>query len=102
MKMIRYKQGELPPLTAAEKAELRALAARPDSEIDYSDIPPAGDDDEFWKNAVRGRFYRPPKTTASVRIDMDVLQWLKGQGKGWQAKTNAILRTAMLRSRHHA
>jgi uncharacterized protein (DUF4415 family) len=92
--MVRYKQGELPPLTEERKAELKALADRPDSEIDYSDIPPL--DDEFWKNAVRNPFYKPVKTHASVRIDADVLVWLKSQGKGYQTRMNAILREAML------
>lgn len=47
----------LPPLTEAEEAELAALAARPDSEIDTSDIPPLTE--AFWQNAERGRLYRP-------------------------------------------
>lgn len=38
----------LPPLTDAQKAELKALAEMPESEIDHSDIPPL--DDDFWKN----------------------------------------------------
>lgn len=40
----------MPPLTDAHKAELAALAERPDSEIDYSDIPPL--DESFWARAV--------------------------------------------------
>jgi hypothetical protein len=59
MSMIRYKQGELPPLTEERKAELEALANMPYSEIDVSDIPPLTE--EFWENAVRGRFYREKK-----------------------------------------
>ncbi len=62
-----------PALTAAQKAELKALKAKPDSEIDYSDIRPLGD--EFWKN-VRNPFYKPLKTSTTVRIDSDVLLWL--------------------------
>jgi uncharacterized protein (DUF4415 family) len=31
-----------------------------------------------------------------VRVDADVLAWLKGQGKGYQTRMNAILRRAML------
>ena len=86
----------LPPLTAQQKVELAALAAMPDNEIDYSDIPPAGD--EFWKNAIRSPFYKPVKTSTTVRLDSDVLLWLKAQGKGYQTKINAILRSAMLSS----
>jgi len=85
-----------PPLTQAQQAELAALALRPESEIDYSDIPPLTE--EFWKNAVRGRFYKPTKTTTTVRVDSDVLAWLKQQGKGYQTRLNAILRDAMLRA----
>jgi len=97
MNIVRYKQGEVPPLTAAEKAELRALAALPDSEIDYSDIPPL--DETFWARAVPNPFFKPVKTATSVRIDADVLAWLKSQGKGYQTRLNQILREAMLRSR---
>ena len=86
----------LPPLTEKQKVELAALAARRDSEIDYSDIPPLAE--EFWKNAARGRFYKPIKTATTVRIDSDVLAWLRAQGKGYQSRINAILRREMLTS----
>lgn len=86
----------LPPLTGKQKEELAALSARPDGEIDYSDIPPLSE--EFWKNAVRGRFYKPTKTSTTVRIDSDVLAWLRAQGKGYQTRINAILRREMLSS----
>jgi uncharacterized protein (DUF4415 family) len=84
----------LPPLTDAQKAELAALAALPDAEIDTSDIPVLPD--TAWRNAIRGRFYKPTKTSTTVRIDSDVLAWLRSQGKGYQTRINAILRHAML------
>jgi uncharacterized protein (DUF4415 family) len=84
-----------PPLTDKQKAELEALKTLPDEEIDYSDIPPLGD--EFWKNAVRNPFYKPTKTSTTVRLDSDVLMWLKSKGKGYQTRINAILRDAMLK-----
>lgn len=87
---------DLPPLTEKQQAELKTLADRPDSEIDYSEIPPL--DDAFWKNAVRNPLYRPTKTSTTVRIDSDVLLWLRSQGKGYQSRINAILRRAMLAS----
>ena len=89
----------LPPLTDEQKAELKALSDMPDSAIDDSDIPPL--DDAFWKNAVRNPFYKPTKTSTTVRVDSDVLAWLKSQGKGYQTRINAILREAMLRSLNH-
>jgi len=97
--MVRYKQGELPSLTEKREVELKALAEKPDSEIDYSDIPPL--DGEFWARAVPNPFFKPVKTHASVRIDSDVMAWLKSQGRGYQTRMNAILREAMLRSLHH-
>jgi len=84
-----------PPLTAAQRARLAALAKIPDSKIDYSDIPPLTE--AFWKNAVRNPYYKPTKQATTVRVDSDVLMWLKAQGKGYQTRINAILRNAMLR-----
>lgn len=84
-----------PPLTARQQAEINALHARPDSEIDTSDIPQLTE--EFWKNAVRNPFYKPTKTVTTVRVDSDVLVWLKSKGKGYQTRLNVILREAMLK-----
>jgi uncharacterized protein (DUF4415 family) len=86
----------LAALNKRQKASLVQLAARPDSKIDFSDIPPLSED--FWKNAVRGKFYKPVKTSTTVRIDSDVLAWLRAQGKGYQSRINAILRRKMLES----
>ncbi|WP_336288749.1 BrnA antitoxin family protein [Bartonella sp. CB60] len=84
------------PLTDEQKIEIKKLAAMPKSEIDYSDIAPLNN--AFWKNAVRNPLYKPTKTITTVRVDSDVLAWLKSQGKGYQTRINAILREAMLRS----
>lgn len=96
MKMVSYTPETLPRLTDKRRANLKTLAARPDGEIDYSDIPPMTD--EQLKNAVRGRFYKPTKRQITARVDADVLEWLKSQGKGYQSRINAILRREMLAS----
>jgi len=93
-KMVRYTLDSLPKLTKTRRAQLKALAARPDSEIDTSDIPEMTD--EQWKNAKRGHFYRPRKQQITARVDADVLDWLKSQGRGYQSRINAILRREML------
>jgi len=85
----------LPPLTEPQKAELNALDRKPDSEIDFSDIPPL--DDRFWSQAIQPGVYRPTKTSTTVRVDADVLLWLRSKGKGYQTRMNSILRAAMLR-----
>lgn len=89
-------------LTEQQQAEIAALNALPDESIDYSDSPPLTE--EFWQNAVRNPFYKPTKTATTVRVDTDVLLWLKSKGKGYQARMNAILRAEMLKEfeqQHH-
>jgi uncharacterized protein (DUF4415 family) len=68
-----------------------ALVRKKNQDIDLSDIPEVTD----WSKAVVGKFYRPIKKSLTIRIDADVLAWLKGQGKGYQTKINGILREAM-------
>jgi len=75
--------------------EIAALRKMKDLEIDTSDIPEITD----WSSAVVGRFFRPVKQPVTVRIDADVLAWLKSKGKGYQTRINQILRGAMHQSR---
>jgi uncharacterized protein (DUF4415 family) len=79
----------------AQADEIRALKRMKDREIDTADIPPALD----WSKAVVGKFYRPIKKPLTIRVDADVLAWLKGQGKGYQTRINALLRSSMERAR---
>src|ERR1035441_6314771 len=81
-------------LTSRQKRELAALAAVPDDQIDTSDIPELPPN--AWKDAIRGRFYRPIKQAVSMRLDADVVAWLKKRGKGYQTRANNILRQRML------
>ncbi len=99
-KPVKYELDldRLPPLTQQQNAELEALEGMPDSDIDYSDIPPLTD--EFWKDAVPNPFYRPSKSSVTVRLDTDVVLWLKSKGKGYQTRINAILREAMVKELH--
>jgi len=82
--------------TDAQREQLARLAALPDASIDTSDIPELSDD--AWRAGVRGRFYKPVKQQITARVDADVLEWLKSQGKGYQGRLNAILRREMLAS----
>ena len=81
-------------LTARQKREIAALAAMPEESVDTSDIPalPPG----AWKDAVRGEWYRPVKKAVSIRLDADVLAWLKGKGDGYQTRVNSLLRKQMM------
>ncbi len=71
--------------------ELTALMRMKDKDIDYSDIPRIKD----WSKAVVGKFYRPLKKSVTIRVDADVLAWLKLQGTGYQTRINSLLRQAM-------
>ena len=66
----------------------------PDLFHNFSDIPEL--DENFWQNAIQNPYYKPLKKSTTVRIDADVMQWLKAQGKGYQTRMNKILRDAML------
>ncbi|WGF87290.1 BrnA antitoxin family protein [Marinivivus vitaminiproducens] len=67
------------------------LDAIQDRDIDYSDIPAL--DDTFYTKALTD--WPPPKKQLTIRLDEDVLDWLKAPGKGYQSRINRILRAAM-------
>ena len=70
------------------KSDLERIDALGDEAIDYSDIPEL--DERFFKEA---RVVVPPgKKQLTLRLDADVLDWMKAQGKGYQSRINAILR----------
>jgi len=81
-------------VNAGRKRRLKKLAQRPDSQIDFSEIPPLTE--KFWRNAARNPSYRPIKKQLTLRLDADVIAWLRQQGKGYQTRANALLRAAML------
>ncbi len=83
-------------LTDKKRNELRKIAQRPDTEIDFSDIPEIR---ELPSDAVIGRFYRPKKQSVTLRLDADVLAWLKASGEGYQTRVNSYLRELMSKRR---
>ncbi len=70
---------------------IREIEVIRDADIDYSDIPEA--DESFWR---RAELQMPqPKKGIYVRLDADVIDWLKSRGKGYQTRMNAMLRALM-------
>ncbi|MGB3535733.1 MAG: BrnA antitoxin family protein [Microcoleaceae cyanobacterium] len=68
---------------------LKEIQNIPDSAIDTSDIPEL--DDQFWENA---EIVKPvTKKLISIRLDSDILDWFKSQGKGYQSSINNVLRS---------
>jgi hypothetical protein len=52
----KVKGTTVSPLTPKQQRQVAALAAKPDTKIDYSDIPPLNG--RFWRNVVRNPFHR--------------------------------------------
>ncbi|UNU73640.1 BrnA antitoxin family protein [Moraxella nasovis] len=78
--------------TALNHDELERLKALKDGDIDYSDIPPLTDE--------QIAHFKPTKQQVTMRLDSDVLAWLKKDGKGYQTKANRLLRALMLQDLH--
>jgi uncharacterized protein (DUF4415 family) len=85
--MKRYRLDAKEPRRLT-RSEARRLASAP---IDYSDIPPLGE--RFFAKAKAP--WPPAKKQLTLRLDADVLERLKAQGKGYQTRINHILRAAM-------
>jgi uncharacterized protein (DUF4415 family) len=77
--------------TKSIKSDLARLDRTREADIDYSDIPPL--DKTFLKKATAA--WPPVKRQLTIRLDADVLDWLKGHGKGYQTRINRILRVVM-------
>src|SRR5437667_2847333 len=87
------KKGEpMRKLTKEQKRDIRAIAAKRDDDIDFSDAPPVVD----WSGAEIGKLYHPAKKPVTMRLDSDVIAWLKSVGRGYQTKENGLLPHALL------
>jgi uncharacterized protein (DUF4415 family) len=73
------------------KSDLAGIDRMRDADIDYSDVPPL--DKTFLKKATTA--WPPVKRQLTIRLDADVLDWLKGHGRGYQTRINRILRVVM-------
>jgi uncharacterized protein (DUF4415 family) len=67
---------------------------------DFTDCPVQTEEQlqEFKPKYPDSRLYKPIKKTVQIRLDADVLEWLKQAGPGYQTRANTILRKAMLQS----
>jgi uncharacterized protein (DUF4415 family) len=73
------------------KSDLARVDRMTDAGIDYSDIPPLAK--SLFTRATETR--PPVKEQLTIRLDADVLAWLKANGRGYQTRINRILRSAM-------
>lgn len=70
------------------KSDLKRVDAISEQDIDYTDSP-ALDDSFFQKMEVE---LPQTKDSVTLRLDHQVLEWFRTQGKGYQTKINAVLK----------
>lgn len=83
-------------IMSIDKKRIHEIKSIKDDEIDYSDIPEL--DDNFWANAKP--VYPVKKKAISIRLDQDIIDFFKSEGRGYQSKINNVLRTYV--EAHHA
>lgn len=73
--------------------DLGRLKRMKDKDIKKTNEHPEADIKHIVRGVVRrGLKPVPPKTSVSLRIDSDVLEWFKAQGPGYQTRMNAVLK----------
>ena len=83
------------PTSSKSETDWNRLDLMVDRDIDLSDCPEITPE-QFAKAVVRkGLPKNKNKTQVTLRIDSDVLEWFKSQGKGYQTQINKLLRTYM-------
>ena len=82
-----------PKLSDEAKARLAHLAAMPDREIDFSDIPCSPADAEWTRPGIP--FPTENKQQVTLRLDADVLEYFRHTGKRYQTRINQVLRAYM-------
>lgn len=79
----------------ASLTDWERLAALRDEDLDTSDIPEPTPE-QFARAVLRkGLKPVPRKRQVTLRLDAEVLDWFKAQGKGYQSRINALLRAYM-------
>ncbi|MEO5328104.1 MAG: BrnA antitoxin family protein [Magnetococcus sp. THC-1_WYH] len=80
------------PILHKSQTDWDRLDSMSDEEIDFSDSPEISPE-AFAQGIVRqGLKPISKKKLLNMRVDGDVLDWFKSQGKGYQTKINAILK----------
>jgi uncharacterized protein (DUF4415 family) len=82
-------------LSAKRIAEIKAF-----KDSDFSDSPVITEEQmkKFKPSHLKNsELYCPVKKDIHIRLDADIIEWLKHSGRGYQTRLNAILRRAMLK-----
>ena len=90
----KTSSGKRLEISAKTRAAYRKRDRALDADAEAPQLPPS-----YWAGASIGKYYRPVKTQISVRIDNEVLDWLKSKGEGHLSRINEILRERMAEER---
>ena len=92
---MKTTETKFPIMSDERIAELQNFKTK-----DFTDCPIQTPEQlqEFNPKYPDARLYKPIKKTVQIRLDADVLEWLKQTGPGYQTRANSILRQAMLQS----
>src|SRR2546421_13014495 len=89
------------PSSRKSESDLKRLKALKDSDVVVDDDAPAWTPEMFARAVVKRGLTSPrAKTLLSLRIDADVVEWFRAQGRGYQSRMNALLRAYMDAHRH--
>lgn len=82
-------------------SDFKRLSALKDSQIVVDDEAPEWTAEMFARAVVRRGLAQPRrKALFSLRVDADVVEWFRAQGRGYQSRMNALLRAYMDAHRH--
>ena len=90
--MMKTIDNKLSAMSDERIAELQNFKTK-----NFSDCPVQTQEQlqEFKPKYPDARLYKPIKKVVQLRLDADVLEWLKQAGPGYQTRANAVLRQAM-------
>ena len=92
---MRSARNKLPVMSDQRIEELQGFKTK-----NFADCPVQTPEQlqKFKPKYPDARLYKPIKKTVQIRLDADILEWLKQEGAGYQTRVNAILRQAMLQA----
>jgi uncharacterized protein (DUF4415 family) len=91
-RIVRYSRDNLPKDTQTDWARVDTMTEEEIEAAARSDPDAQPTDADFWEDAV---LVFPSKHMVCLRIDRDILDWFRSQGKGYQTRMNAVLRAYM-------
>lgn len=101
--IIRYTDEELRSMRARgeSQSDWVQAAAMTDAEIEAA-IASDPDEADMVLDWSKVSVELPqPKTVLNIRVDSDVMEFFRNQGKGYQTKINAVLRSYVEQMTHH-